>query len=184
MTGRIVAVLALTLASFFWFPGHTILQSDTQVYIPILEHLADPSVLTNDIMAVRPHVAFTVYDEVALGLRRLTGLSIEQILLAQQFLYRGVGIAGLMMLATGVGLPLLPAVVVAAAVSLGAVVYGPSVLTVEYEPVPRGFALAFVLLSLGLVARLQWRACAVAAAAGWCFHPPTAGAYGWRPMCR
>ena len=73
MIGRIAAVLLIAAVSFFWFPGHTILQSDTQIYIPILEHLEDESALKNDIMAVRPHVTFTVYDEVSLTLRRLTG---------------------------------------------------------------------------------------------------------------
>ena len=70
----------LTLIGFFFYPGHTILQSDTQIYIPILEHIEDPSLLRNDIMAVRPHVSFTLYDESALLLRRLTGLSFEQVL--------------------------------------------------------------------------------------------------------
>jgi hypothetical protein len=31
-----LAVLALTALGFFFYPGHTILQSDTQIYIPIL----------------------------------------------------------------------------------------------------------------------------------------------------
>ena len=60
-------------AEFFVFPGHTILQADTQIYIPILEHIADPTLLTNDIMAVRPHVSFTLYDEAALILRACHG---------------------------------------------------------------------------------------------------------------
>jgi hypothetical protein len=30
------AVAALALATFFWFPGHTWLHQDTQIYIPIL----------------------------------------------------------------------------------------------------------------------------------------------------
>jgi hypothetical protein len=55
-----IAVLCVTVLSFFVFPGHTILQSDTQIYIPILEHIADPSVLARDIMAVRPHLAYTL----------------------------------------------------------------------------------------------------------------------------
>ena len=58
-----LAVLTLTSLSFFLFPGHTILQADTQIYIPILDHMADPSLFTNDMMATRPHVAFTLYDE-------------------------------------------------------------------------------------------------------------------------
>ena len=38
-----VAVITLTLLSIFVFPGRTILQADTQIYIPILEHIADPT---------------------------------------------------------------------------------------------------------------------------------------------
>src|SRR3954447_8535930 len=105
MSGRwlnALAILTVTLLSFFVFPGHTILQSDTQIYIPILEHLADPAVLKNDIMAVRPHVAFTLYDEIALFLRRVTGLSFEHVLSGQQVLYRAVAVLGLYLFATGV----------------------------------------------------------------------------------
>ena len=87
------------MASFF-YPGHTILQSDTQIYIPILEHIEDPSLLRNDIMAVRPHVSFTLYDESALLLRRLTGLSFEQVLTGQQFVYRAIGVLGIYLFAT------------------------------------------------------------------------------------
>src|SRR5579871_5218738 len=56
------AALALALLSFFQFPGHTYLQQDTQIYVPILEHLRDPSVLRNEILVAQPHVAFTIYD--------------------------------------------------------------------------------------------------------------------------
>src|SRR6476620_2551702 len=94
-----VTVLILTLLSFFVFPGHTILQADTQIYIPILEHIADPSLLTTDIMAVRPHVSFTLYDEAALLLIRVSGLSFEHVLMGQQFVYRGVGVLGLYLFA-------------------------------------------------------------------------------------
>ncbi|MDQ6705638.1 MAG: hypothetical protein M3Z85_06710, partial [Acidobacteriota bacterium] len=61
------ALVAITLLTFFQFPGHTYLQQDTQIYNPILEHLWDGSVLRNDILVQRPHVAFTLYDEVALA---------------------------------------------------------------------------------------------------------------------
>ena len=36
-------IVALTLLGFFAFPGHTYLQSDTQIYVPMLEHIWDPS---------------------------------------------------------------------------------------------------------------------------------------------
>ena len=130
-------IALLTILSFIWFPGHTILQSDTQIYIPILEHIENPGVLTADPMAVRPHVAFTIYDEVTLGLRRLTGFGFESILQAQQLVFRGLGILGLFLLARAAGLNVLLSLTAAALVSLGATVNGPAVLTVEYEPVPR-----------------------------------------------
>src|SRR3954462_12379856 len=98
------SALGLALVRFFYFPGHTILQSDTQVYLPILEHLWDPSVLTRDIVAINPHVSFTIYDEVGIALRKLTGAGFESIVLGQQVIYRAVAILGLLLLGTGIGL--------------------------------------------------------------------------------
>jgi hypothetical protein len=172
-----VAVLVLTCLGFFVFPGRSILQSDTQIYIPILERLADPTVLSKDIMATRPHVAFTLYDEVALLLRKVTGYSFEHVLTAQQFLYRAVGVLGLFLIATAAGLPLPLAWLVTAVVSLGASVMGPMVLLIEYEPVPRGFALPLVVFSLGAIAHGRRLLAAASAAVAVAFHPPTAFVY-------
>jgi len=66
------AAFALALVTFFWFPGHTWLHQDTQIYVPILEHQRDAATLRNDLVAQHPHDAFTIYDEVAIGLRRIT----------------------------------------------------------------------------------------------------------------
>src|SRR5215468_1120268 len=112
--------LALALLTFFQFPGHTWLQQDTQIYAPILEHLRDPSVLRNDILVQQPHVAYTLYDEIALGLRRVTGAGFEPLLETQQIVTRALGFWGLMLLAEAVGLGLGGAVTVAAICSLGA----------------------------------------------------------------
>jgi hypothetical protein len=172
-----VTVLILTLLSFFVFPGHTILQADTQIYIPILEHIADPTLFTNDIMAVRPHVSFTLYDEAALLLRRVTGLSFEHVLMGQQFVYRGVGVLGLYLFAIAAGLNPAMSSLFAAILSLGGAIIGPAVLIVEYEPVPRGFALPFVIFSLAMVAMRRWDLAAAAATIAFAFHPPTAFAY-------
>ncbi len=157
-----LCLLALAALSFFQFPGHTILQSDTQIYLPIMEHLWDPSVLGRDLVAVNPHVRFTAYDEVALALRAVTGVGFEGLLLAQQFVYRTVGILGLFLIATGMGFSRRLALLLAAIVSLGATVMGPAVLTVEFEPVPRGFAMPFLLLALGLMMHKRWEWAAVA----------------------
>lgn len=168
------AIALLTAFSFFYFPGHTILQSDTQIYVPILERLWNPAVLSKDIMAVRPHVTFTIYDEVTLALRKLTGLGFEPILLGQEFVYRGLGIYGLWLIAAAFGLSPVLAVLAAATASLGAAIAGPAVLTVEYEPVPRGFALPFLLLAIGFVAHGRWLPASFAMGAAVLWHPPTA----------
>ncbi|MBM3744216.1 MAG: hypothetical protein FJW34_00290 [Acidobacteria bacterium] len=167
------AVIALTLLGYLQFPGHTYLQSDTQIYVPILERLWDPGLLGRDLVAREPHVSFTVYDEVALLLRRLTGLEFHQILAFQHVVFRALGILGVFLLAGALGLSTRPALLVAAWFSLGATVAGASVLVLEYEPVPRGFAVPLLLLALGLAARGRDVSAGIAAAAAFLYHPPT-----------
>jgi hypothetical protein len=43
-------IVALTLLGYLHFPGHTYLQSDTQIYAPMLERLWDHTALTRDFM--------------------------------------------------------------------------------------------------------------------------------------
>ena len=167
------AIILLTLLTFFQFPGHTWLQSDTQIYAPILEHIRDPSVLGRDILAVRPHVSFTLYDETAVGWARLTGLGFEQILAGEQIALRGFGTWGVYLTAAGLGLAPAPALLVTAAFSLGATIMGPAVLSIEYEPVPRGFAVPLLLLAVGLMAQGRRLAAGIAGAAAFLFHAPT-----------
>jgi hypothetical protein len=167
------AVCGLALLTFFQFPGHTWLQQDTQIYAPILEHLSDPAVLRNDPVAQHPHVAFTLYDEAARVLRRATGLSFREVLEAQQIATRGLGIWGLYLLATAMGLSLWPALAATALVSLGAYIAGPSVLTFEYEPTPRAFAVPLLFCAMGLAAHRRWMAASVVGAAAFLYHPPT-----------
>ncbi|MGO9009839.1 MAG: hypothetical protein ACLQPN_07035 [Bryobacteraceae bacterium] len=172
-----VAALALALATFFLFPGHTWLQQDSQIWTPMLEHLRDPAVLRNDILVQQPHVAYTLYDEAALALRSLTGLGFRDVLAAEQIACRALGIWGLILMATAAGLELGPAVLVAAFCSLGAAIPGPAVMIVEYEPTPRAFALPLVVCAIGLTAHRRYWAAGIAAACAFLFHPPTALAF-------
>ena len=167
------AILALTLLSFFQFPGHTWLRSDTQIYLPILERLSDPSAFSRELLAQHPHVSFTVYDEAALALRRLTGLDFERVLEAQQFLCRALGILGIFLLATALRLSTRMALLAAAIFSLGAFIGGPTVLAIEFEPVPRGFAILLLLLAVGLAANGRYLGAGIAAAAGFLYHAPS-----------
>lgn len=173
-TGGLVAVLVLlTLGGFFFFPGHTFLQADSQIYIPILERLWDPSVLGKDPVATRPHVSYTIYDEVALLYRRLTGQPFQLGLHLQQILYRGLGLFGMYLIGRALGLSWRLALILTAVFGLGATINGPAVLTFEYEPTPRSFAVPLVVLAIGLLAHARWMAAGVACGVAFLYHPPT-----------
>src|SRR5206468_2304581 len=148
---------ALALLTFFQFPGHTWLQQDTQIYAPILENLRDHSLLRNDPLVAEPHLSFSLYDEIAVGLRRLTGLGFHEVLAAQQIVTRAFGICGLLLLAESMGLGWCAAMFAAGVCSLGATIVGPSVLTVEYEPTPRAFAIPLLMFAIGLASKGRYR---------------------------
>jgi hypothetical protein len=167
------AVALLAALSYLVFPGHTYLQQDSQIYVAILEHLWDSSVLANDPVAARHHVTFTIYDEVALGLRRLTGLGFEPLLVADQLVHRTAGILGVYLIGTALGLSRRRSLLLAAIYALGANVSGPEVLTVEYEPKPRASAVPAVLLAVGCIARHWYLAGGIAGAVAFLYHPPT-----------
>jgi hypothetical protein len=166
-------ILALTALTWFEFPGHTWLQQDTQIYVAILEHLRDPSVLRRDLLATRPHVSFTLYDETARGFARLTGLGFREVLEGQQFVTRALGIWGLFLMAGALGLSAPASLLVAGIVSLGATIAGPAVLSFEIEPDPRGFAVPLLFLAIGLAAHKRYFAAGTAASVAFLMHPPT-----------
>ncbi len=146
------AILAITLIGFFEFPGHAWLQQDTQIWIAIFEHLWNPSVLARDLVATKPHVSYTLTDECAVALRWITHTSFHVALLIMQLTCRILELTGVYLLARALRLRTTMALLVTALFGLGATIVGPAVLTMEYEPVPRGFALGLAFLAMGLAA--------------------------------
>jgi hypothetical protein len=171
--GVAAAIVCLTLLSYFQFPGHTFLQQDTQIYVPILEHLWDASVLHQDILVQRPHVSFTLYDELALALRWITGAGFESILTALQLATRGLGLWGIYLIALAVLSDRFLSFLVTAIWGLGAAIDGPAVLVIEYEPSPRAFAIPLVFLAIGLMAWKRPAWAGAVAAVGFTLHPPS-----------
>lgn len=167
------AILALTLLSYFQFPGHTYLAQDTQIYVPMLEHIWDSSALTHDIVAPKPHLSFTLYDEIAISLRWITRSSFQAVLTAQQLVFRALQILGVYLLALSFPLARSRALVVAAMFALGATIAGPAVLTFEYEPTPRAFAVGLIFLAIGLAAQNHLLWADIVAALAFLYHPPT-----------
>lgn len=172
--GILLAILALGLTGFFVFPGRTYLQQDTQIWVAMLEHLWDSRVLERDFLATRPHLAYTIYDEVTLALRYALGLPFEYALPVQQLFFRLLGIYGVWLLGVAAGLNSRLALLPAATYALGATIAGPAVLTIEYEPTPRAFAGPLLMLSLGLAAGERWIGSGIACGLAVLYHPPTA----------
>ncbi|MGI8961778.1 MAG: hypothetical protein ACR2IV_18870 [Bryobacteraceae bacterium] len=145
-------ILSVTWLGFEVFPGHTYLQADTQLYLPMLERLNAPGYLSRDLVATHPDLTYTIYDEVTLFLHA-AGLSFTTALITQQFISRGAGVLGAFLLARAVGFDDLFAFLVATLLNLGAALTGPGVSLLGYEPVPSAFATGLVLLAMGLLAR-------------------------------
>lgn len=164
---------AFALLGYFVFPGYTYLQSDTQIYLPMLERATDPAALSNDIIATHPHLRYTMFDEVAVGLKRATGADFEPILGVLQFVGRLLGLYGVFLLGTAAGLEVSAALFLAGLFGLGTVIIGPAVLTVEYEPIPRGMALPLLLLAIGWSGHHRWLAAGIALGVAFLIHPPT-----------
>jgi hypothetical protein len=168
-----VSAVALALLTFFQFPGHTWLQQDSQIYAPVLEHLRDPSVLRNEMLVRQSLVAYTLYDEGALALHGLTGFGFREVLAFEQVLARALGIWGLYLMAEALGLTMGPALLVSAICSLGATIAGPAVLSIEYEPTPRAFAVPLLICAVGLAAHRRYVGAGIAAAGAFLYHAPT-----------
>jgi hypothetical protein len=163
----------LTAVSYFIFPGHTYLQSDTQIYLPMLEHLRDSTTYPTDLIALRPHLTFTAYDELTLIVDHLFH-NLETTLAALQLSTRFLGFLGIFLIGRHLGLSPTQALLPTAIFALGAIITGPAVLLIEYEPVPRAFAGPLLFLALGLTLRRNdWLAGLVLGSAI-LFHPPTA----------
>src|SRR5260370_8763850 len=161
----LASVVPITLLGYFLFPGHTYLHSDTQIYIPMLERLHDPALFTRDIVALRPHLTLTIYDEAALFLKRITGADFELVLTMEQLVFRALAVYGLMLIAMRFVLSLAQSFFVAGSVILGATISGPAVLTIEYEPVPRGFSISLVVFALCFISQAPPLAARLAALA-------------------
>ena len=167
-----LSLLVITAFSFFVFPGHTYLEQDTQIYVPILENQWSGA-LANDLIVQYPHVSFTLYDELTNGLRWLTHLPLQFVLEGQQLFFRVAGFAGIFLIALSFGLDWYAAILVTALWTLGATIQGPAVLTIEYEPTPRSFAVPLLLLAVGLALRNRYAWAGAASACAVLLHAPT-----------
>jgi hypothetical protein len=169
---RWAALVALTIHGLWVMPGRAFLISDTQIYMPMLDRLADPSLYSREIVAQRQHLSLTLWDEAVLTTHRLTGAEAEQILTVFQAASRLIGLYGLFLIGTALGLGEVSALLVPAILGLGALIHGPAILLFELEAVPRGFAVMFSFLATGWAMHGRSRSAAIAAGLGFLLHAP------------
>jgi hypothetical protein len=161
-------ILVLTGLSMHW-PGWGYLEDDTQIYDAILQHQRDPAVLRNDIVAARSHLSFTIFDEATNILRTGNGLSVRGAALLQMFVFRGLGALGVYLIVLSLGLSFPAALLGAGIFSLGIDMAG--FVTVEWEPVPRGFSIGLQFLAIGLAAHRKHILAGFAVAVALLYHP-------------
>jgi len=75
-----------------------------------------------------------------------------------------------------------PALLVAAICSLGATIAGPAVLSIEYEPTPRAFAVPLSICAVGLAAHRRYLGAGIAPLAPFCTIRPRRFR-SWRVPC-
>ncbi len=145
--------LAVAWLEFEVFPGHTYLASSSQLYVPMIQHLATPGYLSRDLVATHPNLTYTVYDELTLFLHAAGRMDFREALAAQQAACRLAGLLGIFLLARSAGLKPFFALATTALLNLGTFLPGPDIWLIDREPVPRAFAFGLIFLAMGCLAR-------------------------------
>ena len=167
----------ITYLEFRYFPGHSYLQGDSQIFVPMLEKLDAPGFLSRDPVAVSPHLTYTIYDEATLFFHRLTKQSFETVLLAQLLLSRAAALLGIFLLVLSTGLNAGYALFLSSLINVGAVLPGVNELLIGREPVPHVLAFGFTLLALGSLADEKPLLAGLAGGIALAYHFPTAAPF-------
>ena len=169
-----LSIAAITLLEFHFFPGHSYLRADSQIFVAMVERLAAPAFLSRDFVATPPHLVFTAFDEITLLLHRVSHQDFQSVLAWQQLASRTAAVLGVFLLASSTRIRDFSALLIAALVNLGAALPGASVSTTEPEPVPHAIAFSLCLLAVGLMATGKPLLSAFAGGIALLYQPSTA----------
>lgn len=173
----LLGLLAVTWFEFEVYPGHTYLQGETQLLVPMLERLDTPGFLSRDLVASNPVFAYTIYDEITESLHVGARLNFERALAAQQLLFRFAAIVGIFLLARALKVAAPAAVMLSAAVNAITHLASPEAFVTNPEAVPAGFALPLVLLAAGLIVNRMPLLAGLAAGLALLYDPITAAPF-------
>ncbi|HBY60304.1 MAG TPA: hypothetical protein DEH78_10805, partial [Solibacterales bacterium] len=153
---------------------HTYLLRDTQIYVPLLLHERNPSLLRRDLIIGASHLPGTVLDELLSVAWNVSGLPLDVIHFWLLALSHLLLLGGVYVFLRAQGADRWDAMACASVSNLGLWLAGPRLYVLEPEAIPRAVALSTAVLAVGCLAsgRRAWAAAATAATA--MVHPPTA----------
>ena len=180
MRRALLAFLGLSLIGclqFRYYPGHSYLEGESQIFVPMLERLDAPGFLSRDLVAVSPHLTYTIYDEATLFLHRLTGKSFKSVLLGELFVSRAAALFGIFLLLLSTRLSAGYAALLSALINFGVALPGLDELLIGREPVPHVIAFGFILLALGFLVREKPLLAGFAGGIALVYHAPIAALF-------
>ena len=177
----LLGLLVVTWFEFEVYPGHSYLQSETQLLVPMLERLDTPGFLSRDLVATNPTFSYTIYDEMTQSLHAGAKLTLEQALRDQQVLFRFAAVLGVFLIARA--LKVMPAAALLLSGSVNAITYlaAPNAFVTNPEATPVAFAVPLVLLAAGLLVNRGPLLAGLAGGLALLYDPVTAAAF-WAPV--
>lgn len=187
-----VGLLACASIEFLFYPGHSYLQGESQLLVPMLERLQFPGLLSRDLVATHPVLRYTAYDETTLALVRVGHSSLERALAWQLFGARLAALVGAFLLASACGAGRFTSLAVAGIAGLGSALPAISIFTSDSEPVPYAIALGWIVLATGLAVKGRIMGAGLTASVALLYSPAIAipwwlsllGAAAWRKLSR
>ncbi len=147
----LLGLLAVTWFEFQVYPGHSYLQGETQLLVPMLERLDAPGFLSRDLVASNPPFAFTAYDEITQALHSEARWTFQNALQWQQLLFRLAAVIGVFLLARSLRVSAWAAVLLSAVVNAVTHLAAPEAFVTSPEPTPFAFSFSLSLLAAGLL---------------------------------
>lgn len=173
----LLCLVAVTWFEFQVYPGHSYLQGETQLLVPMLERLDTPGFLSRDLVASNPTFAYTIYDEITLALHAAAHLTFEQALLRQQLFFRFTALLGVFLLARALKVAPFASVIISGAVNAITRLAAPEAFVTNPEATPTAFAFSLVLLAAGFLVHGRPLLASLAAGAALLYDPETALAF-------
>jgi len=173
----LLALLVVTWFEFQVYPGHSYLQGETQLLVPMLERLDTPGFLSRDLVAPNPTFTFTIYDEITQSLHTIAHWNFEQALLRQQILFRFIAVLGIFLAARALKVPATAAVLLSGCVNAIGSLAAPLAFVTNPEATPVAFALSLIYLAAGLLMNRHPLPAALAGGVAILYDPVTAATF-------